>query len=66
MVRLRSWSSGVVVSPWPRASKERVPAAGSTFRISEAMRAKERPEEPAPWWVTNKGPEELGGVRYAW
>lgn len=66
MERLRSWSSDVFVSPWPRASMARIPAEGSTLRISEATRAKERPEEPAPWCVTNKGPDEFGGVRYAW
>ena len=53
----------VVVLPWPRASRERIPAVGRSLRSSEAKTAKERPEEPAPWWVTKSGPEEVGGVR---
>ena len=53
----------VVVVPWPRASKERTPAVGSSLRSSEVKAAKERPEEPAPWWVTKSGPEDEGGVR---
>lgn len=55
----------MLVSPWPRASMARMPAEGRTLRISEATRAKERPEEPAPWCITNKGPDKFGGVRYA-
>lgn len=55
----------MVVRPCPRASRERIPAAGMAFRISVAKHAKERPEEPAPWWVTNRGPEEVGGEKYA-
>lgn len=27
--------------------------------------ANESPDEPAPWWVTNNGPDGLGGVMYA-
>lgn len=61
--RERSESSGVLVSPWPRESSERTPAAGRSLRIEVARRAKERPEEPAPWWVTKRGPVESGGVR---
>ena len=53
----------VVVLPWPRASSERTPAVGRSLRSSEAKTAKERPEEPAPWWVTKSGPEDVGGVR---
>ena len=52
-----------VVSPWPRASRERMPASGRAFRISEARTAKERPEEPAPWWVMKRGLLAAGGVR---
>lgn len=63
--RLRSWSFSVTVSPCPRASGDRIPAVGMIFRISEARGAKERPEEPAPWWVMKSGPPAVGGVRYA-
>ena len=56
---LRRWYT---VSPWPRASRDRIPASGTAFLISEAQTAKERPEEPAPWWVTKSGPFGAGGV----
>lgn len=46
----------MVVRPWPRASRERMPAEGRRLRISEPRTAKERAEEPAPWWVTKRGP----------
>ena len=51
-----------------------MPAEGMILRISDASVANERPDEPAPWWVTKSGPLELlllllllpplGGVRY--
>ena len=55
-----------------------MPAQGMILRISDASVANERPDEPAPWWVTKSGPLELpappplllllllplGGVRY--
>lgn len=53
----------MVVEPWPRASRERMPALGRRLRISELRTAKERPEEPAPWWVTKRGPLPTGEVR---
>lgn len=52
-----------VVEPWPRASRERMPALGRRLRISELRTAKERPEEPAPWCVTKSGPLPTGEVR---
>jgi hypothetical protein len=51
------------VEPWPRASKDRTPAAGSSLRISAVRVAKERPEEPAPWCVTKREAEPVGEVR---
>lgn len=51
------------VSPWPRASGERIPAPGRRLRISEARTAKERPHEPAPWWVMKRGEPGVGEVR---
>lgn len=51
----------VVVSPCPRASMERMPAEGRRFLISAERTAKERPEDPAPWWVTKRGPGDLPG-----
>jgi hypothetical protein len=51
----------VVVSPCPRASSDRMPADGRRFLISDESTAKERPEEPAPWWVTKSGPGALPG-----
>ncbi len=60
-------SSGVfrklVVRPWARASSERMPAVGRMVLNDRKKVAKERPEEPAPWWVTIRGPLEEGGVR---
>ena len=53
----------IVVEPWPRASRERMPALGRRLRISELRTAKERPEEPAPWCVTKRGPLPTGDVR---
>ena len=53
----------IVVLPWPRASRERTPAFGRSLWISEVNAAKERPEEPAPWWVTKRGPSGTGGER---
>lgn len=66
VVRLRSSGLGgsvvdvegggeIVVEPWPRASRERIPAEGSRFFSSDVRAAKERPEEPAPWCVMNRG-----------
>ncbi|KAK4158458.1 hypothetical protein C8A00DRAFT_39182 [Chaetomidium leptoderma] len=51
----------VVVRPWPRASRDRIPAVGKRFLISAPRTANERPDEPAPWWVTNNGPGDLPG-----
>jgi len=65
VVKLRSSSLSVTVSPCPRASMDRIPAEEIIFRISEARQAKDRPEEPAPWWVMKRAPPEVGGVRYA-
>jgi len=59
----RSESSEVTVSPWPRASRERMPADGRSFRIEVASKAKDRPAEPAPWCVMKRGPLGRGGVR---
>lgn len=61
----RERSMAPVVSPWPRASGERIPAPGRRLRISEARIAKERPQEPAPWWVMKSGepPPGDGEVR---
>ena len=53
----------VVVLPWPRASRERTPAFGRIFWIAVVKTANERPEEPAPWWVTKRGPSSSGGAR---
>jgi hypothetical protein len=53
----------VTVSPWPRASRERMPADGRSFRIEVASKAKDRPAEPAPWCVMKRGPLGRGGVR---
>jgi len=60
VARLRSTAGLVllslrVVEPWPRASRERMPAFGSRLRISALRTANERPEDPAPWWVTKRG-----------
>lgn len=70
VVKLRSWLGGevpeevvVVVWPWPLASGESTPAFGTSFRNSFANAANDRPEDPAPWWVTIRGPEDVGGVR---
>ena len=52
-----------VVLPWPRASIERTPPEGVIARNSLVKAAKERPDEPAPWCVTMRGPEGLGGVK---
>lgn len=52
-----------VVLPWPRASRDMMPAFGTRALISLARHAKDRPEEPAPWWVTNRGPDERGGLK---
>ena len=53
VVRERSLSSRVLVSPWPRQSSERMPAAGRSLRIEVASSANDRPEEPTfdpiPW-----------------
>jgi hypothetical protein len=49
--RLRSNTSGsgvMMVDPWPRASRDNIPADGRRFRISDVKTAKDRPEEPAP------------------
>lgn len=54
----------VVVSPCSRASKESTPAVGSAFRTSEAKCANDRPEDPAPWWVTKRGPFAMDGLMY--
>lgn len=54
-------SGEVVVRPWPRASRDRIPAEGMRFLISEPKTAKERPDDPAPWWVTKSGPGALPG-----
>lgn len=43
-----------------------MPAFGRALRISAVRTAKERPDEPAPWCVTNKGAVPTGEVRYAW
>lgn len=51
------------VEPWPRASRDRIPAAGSSLRISALRVAKDRPEEPAPWCVTKRGAEPVGEIR---
>ena len=51
----------VVVSPCPRASRDRMPADGRRFRISALSTANERPDEPAPWCVTKSGPGGLPG-----
>lgn len=60
-------SSGVVgeevVRPWARASSDRMPAVGSRGLRALKKVAKERAEEPAPWWVMMRGPFEVGGVR---
>ena len=53
----------VRVEPWPRASRDRMPAAGSSLRISAVSVAKERPEEPAPWCVTKRGADPVGEIR---
>ena len=53
----------VVVRPWPRASGDSMPALGASFLISELRTAKERPDDPAPWCVMNKGPFPFGEVR---
>lgn len=55
----------MTVSPCPRASSDRIPAEEIIFRISEARQAKDKPEEPAPWWVMKRGPPEVGEVIYA-
>ncbi len=52
----------ITVSPCPRASRERTPALGRALRMADVNRANERPEEPAPWCVTNRGPLPVGGV----
>jgi hypothetical protein len=56
-----------VVAPWPLPSKLRIPALGRRDLMDLARRAKESPLEPAPWWVTKRGPgllgEKIGEVR---
>ncbi len=51
----------VVVRPCPRASRDRMPADGRRFLTSALSTANERPDEPAPWWVTKSGPGGLPG-----
>jgi hypothetical protein len=66
VARLRSMMAGSgvrVVEPWPRASRDRMPAVGSFLRISAVRAAKERPEEPPPWCVTKRGAVPMGEVR---
>ena len=53
--------AGMVVNPCPLASSERIPAAGRRFLISAPSTAKDKPELPAPWCVTNNGPPGLPG-----
>ena len=53
----------IVVLPCPRASRESTPALGRIFWSSDVKAAKERPDEPAPWWVTKRGPSGIGGAR---
>ena len=63
---ISSSDSGLVVTePWARASRLRIPAPGSFCRMCWAQTAKERPDAPAPWWHTNRGPflGSVGGVR---
>ena len=39
------------------------------MRISDESTAKERPEDPAPWWKMKSGDLEVGAageLRYAW
>jgi hypothetical protein len=51
------------VRPWSRASRESIPAFGSRGVRAAKKAAKESPDEPAPWWVTRRGPLEEGGVK---
>ncbi|EAQ93288.1 hypothetical protein CHGG_01523 [Chaetomium globosum CBS 148.51] len=51
----------VVVNPCPLASSDRIPAPGRRFLISAPSTAKDKPELPAPWCVTNSGPPGLPG-----
>ena len=55
----------VIVEPWARASRLRIPASGSLCLMFWAKTAKERPEAPAPWWQMKRGPflGSEGGVR---
>ena len=62
-VRSRGRSEGEVVEPCARASRDSIPAVGRIEASSEKKVAKERPDEPAPWWVTIRGPLIVGGVR---
>lgn len=48
----------VEVNPCPLASSDNTPADGNLLRISAASTANDKPEEPAPWCVTNNGPPE--------
>jgi hypothetical protein len=45
----------MIEEPWPRAERERIPASGRRERMWRAKRAKDRAEEPAPWWQTKRG-----------
>ena len=58
--RERSTGCGQVVRPWPRQSRDRMPAVGRMVIRDWKKVAKERPEEPAPWCVTIKGPLVVG------
>ena len=62
-VRSRDVDGLEVVGPWARASIERMPAVGRTLDSDWKKAANERPDEPAPWWVTIRGPLEDGGLR---
>jgi hypothetical protein len=53
--------AAMVVNPCPLASSDKMPAAGRRFLISAPSTAKDRPELPAPWCVTNNGPPGLPG-----
>lgn len=39
---------------------------GRILRISSTQLANVRPDEPAPWCMTKRGPESVGGVMYTW
>jgi len=47
--------SVMIEEPWPRAEREMMPALGRRVRIWRAKRAKDRADEPAPWWQTKRG-----------